>query len=175
MKKYTILIVVQLIINTGYSQNFPPVSYTSNLVNPKLLVKDDISKVEHDSLGILFMKENFIKDSTKIIAILSFIENGHTFSIWKIIQKGKNENLLFLNKNNVISKAKGDSYLEIINVFSKIKIEVFRELLFANGEFKSKGFKDLHDKSRGNFGLMNISKLNSEIIKNNELYYELLE
>ena len=155
---FTLILLQTAVIS--YSQNYPPVSFTSNFINPRLLVFEENSKKLQDSLLKVYLPNFLEKDSISISAILSYELNSKTISIWKLLKNNalKEIQLFSFDGKNINSEEKTNFY-EIINGFDKLKIEVFRELLFANGKSDFKSFDILHEKTRGNFGLLNISKI----------------
>lgn len=172
----SLLFLIFFYINL-YAQKVPKASFTGNLNNARLFISDDNNSEEQDSL-ILILKTQLIVDSLTLNAILSFTDTEKKYEIWKysrITNNGiTNETKMFEVSNNSLEPI-NDYFQDISLPFSVLKVEVFNQLLFWNGEYEGQSFKSLHAKTRGVFDLLNISKLASELKNQREQYSELLE
>ena len=161
------------------SQNNYRVSYTANVTNPRLLVFEQDSKKLEDSLKkvILPLISQMNYDSLSIKSILSFDNQNRKISFWKF--KNRLNNSVFTLKLIQVGKSfeifNDNDIQTVYQAFGTTKIEVFRELLFANGEFRNSIFKELLNTTRGNLGLLNISKLADVIQTQFDKYKELFE
>ena len=176
MKKIITLSFLVLFTNQVVSQRYSQVSYTSNVISPKLLILEDYPKSLHDSLTSKYFSSDLMKDSLVIIGILSFKDHGKTISIWKVKSINKISVFKFENDNGNIRIIDKNEYFDSISIgFEKVKLGVFKELIYANGTHKSVGFEMLKNKTRSSFGLLNISKLALEITKYKNNYLDILE
>lgn len=173
MKTYLILFFIFCTYNVIAQKN-PRVSYTATYSKPRLLIfKDEAKEVKDSLLSImnLIIKSN---DSTTISAILSFEYGNTTYSFWKIFNYKSNifNTIKLIDKDGNFEVSKNIDFQEqeIIFAFNKTKLDVFRNLLYVNGEYDNILFKDLFNNTRGHFGLLNISKLANELKGNADKY-----
>jgi hypothetical protein len=95
---FTLILLQTAVIS--YSQNYPPVSFTSNFINPRLLVFEENSKKLQDSLLKVYLPNFLEKDSISISAILSYELNSKTISIWKLLKNNALNSLLYHSANH---------------------------------------------------------------------------